>query len=377
MRSQIAGLSYMQGQPMSQYYSAQQQPRIYQEFPPSSVEEAHQEAYPDVAHSAAFEAAFAQAEGAYTSKEKETQSDNLNAGEVAGVRLDPIFNNQSSDLNRSQPTALEPPGQTPVRNFPEQEDPPIRIGSDSITYNDHKTPRTAEQNSRNADELARTAGRLLNSMAGETSSKFEQSQFLSLMRKIRDGQVVVRGDEFHEVDQSANTTRNDVSGNVTGPWGSAVLNIPGGVDMEWQSGWQSDDLTEQPVRQEQRPRQQQMQQQEAIDQHLRARGENDELRSEETRSGGALGPRSGEEMARAQEDVQALHPGGRGYPVREGRRSAEQEDKHKYDHWASGGIGIEDDERIEESHGLAGRFSKVTVQDGLDDDNNNMRMGSP
>ncbi len=353
MRSQIAGLDYMQGQPMSQYYSAQQQPRVYQELLPSSVEQAHQEAYPNVAHSAAFEAAFAQAEGAYTSREKETQSDLSNVGEVAGVRLDPIFNNQSSDFNRSQPTTVEPPDQGPVQHFPEQGDPPMRIGSDSISYNGHETARTAEQNSRDADELARTAGRLLNSMAGETSSKFEQSQFLSLMRKIRDGQVVVRGDEFHEMDQSADTTRNDLSENVTRSWASSVLDPPGGVQAGWQDGALTDYRNEVPVLEEKNKRQ-----------DFKAGGETDELRSEETRSGEAWGLKSEGEMARAQEDVQALHPGGRGYPVREGQRSGEQEDRHKYDHWASGGLGIEDDERIVESHGLAGRFSKVTVQDG-------------
>ena len=357
MKSQMAGLGYMQGQPMSQYYFAQQQPRIYQEFPPSSVEEAHQEAYPDVAHSAAFEAAFAQAEGAYVSKEKEIQSDLSDTDVVAGVRLDPILNNQSSDLNRSQSTTLEPPEQTLMPNFLEQEDPPMRIGSDSISYNDHKTTRTAEQNSRDADELARTAGRLLNSMAGETSSKFEQSQFLSLMRKIRDGQVVVRGDKFQEIDKSTDTTRNEVSEDVTQPSASSFMDPPGGV----QAGRRNDALADYQDQllalQEQNKRR-----------DFKARGENDEPIREETRSGEVWGSRS-EEIARAQEDVQALHPGGRGYPVRaRGQRSAEQEDKHKYDHWASGGIGIEDDERIEENHGLAGRFSKVTVRDEDDND---------
>lgn len=357
MRSQMAGPGYIQGQPMSQYYFAQQQPGIYQEFHSSSVEEPRQEAYPDVARSAAFEAAFAEAEGAYVSKEKETQSDLSDTEVVAGVRLDPIFNNQSSDLNRSQPTTLEQPVQTPMQNLREQEDLPMRIGSDSISYNDHKTTRTAEQNRRNADELARTAGRLLNSMAGETSPKFEQSQFLSLMRKIRDGQVVVRGDEFHEIDKSADTTRNEVSENATRPSASSSMNPPGEVLARWRNDSLADYQNQLLALQEQNQRR-----------VFKARGENDEPIREETRSGEAWGSRSEEEMARAQEDVQALHPGGRGYPVRAREpQSAEREDKHRYDHWASGGIGVEEDERNEEDHGLAGRFSKVTVRDEAND----------
>ncbi|KAF7513311.1 hypothetical protein GJ744_009732 [Endocarpon pusillum] len=351
MRSQMVGLGYMQGQPMSQYYFAQQQPGIYQELPPHSVEEMRQGAYPDTAHSAAFEAAFAQAEGAYVSKEKETQSDLSDTEVVAGVRLDPIFNNQSSDLNRSQPATLEPPEQTPMPNFLEQEDLLMRIGSDSISYNDHKTTRSAEQNSRNADELARTAGRLLNSMAGETSPKFEQSQFLSLMRKIRDGQVVVRGDEFHEIDKSAETTRNEVWENATRPSASS-MNPPGEVQAGRQNDASADYQNQLLALQERKARR-----------DFKARGEDDEARREETRSGEVWGSTSEEEMARAQEDVQALHPGGRGYPVpARGPQSPEMEDKHRYDHWASGGIGIEDDETDEENHGLADRFSKVNVQ---------------
>lgn len=353
VRPQMARPGYMQGQPMSQYYFGQQQPEPYQEFHSSSAEEARPEAYPDVARSAAFEAAFADAEGAYVSREKETQSHLSDTEVVAGVRLDPIFNNHSSNLNRSQPTNLEPPEQIPMQNFLEQEDPPMRIGSDSISYNDHQTTRTAEQNSRNADELARTAGRLLNSMAGETSPKFEQSQFLSLMRKIRDGQVVVRGDEFHEIDKSADTTRDEVSENATRPSASSSMNPPGEVPARWRNDALADYQNQLLALQEQNQRQ-----------NFKAEGKNDEPIREETRSGELWDSRPEEMMARAQEDVQALHPGGRGYPVRaRGPQSAEMEDKHRYDHWASGGIGIEDDERNEENHGLADRFSKVTVRD--------------
>lgn len=79
----------------------------------------------------------------------------------------------------------------------------IRIGSDAIPYREQKT-RTPDQDSRDADELARTAGQLLTSVQHDTSDKFQNSQFLALMRKIRDGEVKVQGEEFKETDGTDN-----------------------------------------------------------------------------------------------------------------------------------------------------------------------------
>jgi hypothetical protein len=83
----------------------------------------------------------------------------------------------------------------------------IRIGSDMIPYEDQK-PRTPDQDSRDADDLARTAGQLLNSVQHDTSDKFQNSQFLALMRKIRDGEVRVEGEEFKETHWSDKMVSN-------------------------------------------------------------------------------------------------------------------------------------------------------------------------
>lgn len=50
-----------------------------------------------------------------------------------------------------------------------------------------------------ADELARTAGALLENVKSETSKKFQESSFLSLMRQLRDREVTVEGDKFVDV----------------------------------------------------------------------------------------------------------------------------------------------------------------------------------
>lgn len=49
------------------------------------------------------------------------------------------------------------------------------------------------------DEMATTAGQLLERVADNTSEKFQNSQFLELMRKLRDREVKVEGDKMVEV----------------------------------------------------------------------------------------------------------------------------------------------------------------------------------
>ncbi|KAL4899156.1 hypothetical protein BDW74DRAFT_163977 [Aspergillus multicolor] len=75
----------------------------------------------------------------------------------------------------------------------------IRIGSDTIPPVDKDDSQAAATE---ADELARTAGHLLNSVSHETNQKFRDSNFLALMRRIRDREVQLEGDEFRETAQS-------------------------------------------------------------------------------------------------------------------------------------------------------------------------------
>lgn len=72
----------------------------------------------------------------------------------------------------------------------------IRIGSDTIPQTDQQDPQTQNHD---ADELAQTAGQLLDNLRHDQSDKFQQSSFLALLRRIRDREVQVEGDEFREV----------------------------------------------------------------------------------------------------------------------------------------------------------------------------------
>ncbi|KAJ5542025.1 hypothetical protein N7535_004444 [Penicillium sp. DV-2018c] len=75
----------------------------------------------------------------------------------------------------------------------------IRLGSDLIPQSEKQDP---QNRSRDGDELARTAGQLLDSVRNEQNEKFQQSNFLALMRRIRDREVEVEGDAFRETAQS-------------------------------------------------------------------------------------------------------------------------------------------------------------------------------
>jgi hypothetical protein len=93
-------------------------------------------------------------------------------------------------------------------------DPSERIGSDAIDYTEQKD-RSVDQDTRDADDLARTAGQLLNSVQHDSSDKFRESRFLDLMRRIRDREVEVKGEDF--VDTATQAQDNNISSLYTNP----------------------------------------------------------------------------------------------------------------------------------------------------------------
>ena len=73
-----------------------------------------------------------------------------------------------------------------------------RIGSDTILEESAQENQNHSDQD-NADELARTAGQLLDNLKHDQSQKFQNSSFLSLMRQIRDREVHVEGDKLVDV----------------------------------------------------------------------------------------------------------------------------------------------------------------------------------
>lgn len=67
-----------------------------------------------------------------------------------------------------------------------------------------------QQTPREQDDLARTAGMLLENIKNEQNPKFQKSQFLGLMKQLRDGEVVVDGNQM--VENNGQTSQVDLKG---------------------------------------------------------------------------------------------------------------------------------------------------------------------
>ncbi|XRM47259.1 hypothetical protein ABZX51_010247 [Aspergillus tubingensis] len=136
-------------------------------FPPAQATAANQQPMADTFDESAFEAAFEQARADMMSQE--TEATPVHAEEV-----------------------VEETNHVTAESTEEK----IKIGSDTIPQTE-KNDQQARVN--DADELARTAGQLLDSVKHDQSQKFRESNFLALMRRIRDREVQIEGDEFREI----------------------------------------------------------------------------------------------------------------------------------------------------------------------------------
>ena len=167
---------------------------------PSSValgkqsEQRFQADFDEAAFERAFEAAGLEMVEAETQPNDQTQKD-------------------TSDLNQIQRD----------RHLSFQEPDPITFGynvshnpetldhADSFDHAiDHAELDTKEDithNDNEADELARTAGQLLDNLKDERSEKFQHSKFMELMRQLRDKEVRVEGDKMVDVSSSPSSQR--------------------------------------------------------------------------------------------------------------------------------------------------------------------------
>lgn len=90
-----------------------------------------------------------------------------------------------------------------------------RLGADLI-----HDPRQNDQSQAqdDPDALARTAGQLLDSVKDNRSDKFQNSQFLELMRQLRDREVKVEGDKIvGTAQQSSSSGHTDEEIEVAAP----------------------------------------------------------------------------------------------------------------------------------------------------------------
>lgn len=138
-------------------------PHVAQEAP-QNVHAAENQVFDE----SSFEAAFAQARAEMELQETSTTQETAT----------------TTSTSQADAVSTEPPLEQ------------IRIGSDTIPY---AAKDSTEGRGDDSDALAQTAGQLLDSVSHDQSQKFQQSNFLALMRRIRDREVRVEGDEFREV----------------------------------------------------------------------------------------------------------------------------------------------------------------------------------
>ena len=130
---------------------------------------------------AAFARAFEDAAKAEMAQEEQSQSQTEEVSQAT----------QEVQLNESAERFISAPAVPEVQSpIPGQ----ARIGADLI----HNPSDSPEPQPEDPDALARTAGQLLESVRGNTSQKFQNSEFLQLMRQFRDREVHVEGDKIVE-----------------------------------------------------------------------------------------------------------------------------------------------------------------------------------
>lgn len=78
------------------------------------------------------------------------------------------------------------------------------IGSDRI-LEEAEENKDKSNDETDADELARTAGLLLENVKDDQSRKFQESSFLALMRQLRDKEIRVEGDKLVDVSMPSST----------------------------------------------------------------------------------------------------------------------------------------------------------------------------
>jgi hypothetical protein len=87
-----------------------------------------------------------------------------------------------------------------------------RIGADTIQDPATQDPKVAQEEN-GPDALARTAGQLLDTVRNDQSAKFQNSQFLELMRQFRDREATVQGNMI--VGPALNNAAGGESGDVS------------------------------------------------------------------------------------------------------------------------------------------------------------------
>lgn len=178
---------------------------------PGKGKEAVMEEFDD----AAFERAFEQARGEIAEEEEEREQ--ARTGEsMTGVQQ--VEESDLADLQRRMGEAAQGISDPVLADDRLQKEQLENLAHVAETQGQQEEPRAEGQDD---DALAATAQELLEKVEHNQTEKFRNSQFLGLMRKLRDREVKVRGEEMVETVSTTSTT------SITGT--STSMNIPNHV----------------------------------------------------------------------------------------------------------------------------------------------------
>ncbi|KAA8577055.1 hypothetical protein EYC84_007066 [Monilinia fructicola] len=141
----------------------------------------HNEVFDDAAFAKAFDEA-ALAARLENEREEGQELEMTNAQTEGAIPVEQVRTDQKAELERDR-AASDLLNQAP-------------LGADTIQ---NPVIATSEQHKNASDALSRTAGELLNSVSNDQSAKFQNSQFLELMRQFRDKEVMVDGEQVVDI----------------------------------------------------------------------------------------------------------------------------------------------------------------------------------
>lgn len=95
----------------------------------------------------------------------------------------------------------------------------LPVGSETVA----EAPSWAQAH--DADELARTAGLLIDTVKNESNPKFKNSAFMGLMRQLRDGEVTVEGNDMVQRSESFGGVQSSVDSKGKGRAVSPAGNV--------------------------------------------------------------------------------------------------------------------------------------------------------
>ncbi|EWC44009.1 hypothetical protein DRE_01361 [Drechslerella stenobrocha 248] len=135
-------------------------------------------------------------------QQQQQQNIQLAGNSYMGMNAGPLcYTDAEFDVLFEEAAAVHAFEHSDLMDFPQREAPQPLPDTPLVAEAEEPLQETQDNNDadRDADELARTAGQLVDTLSQDTSRKFQESQFIALMKKLRDKTVKVEDGKMVEV----------------------------------------------------------------------------------------------------------------------------------------------------------------------------------